>query len=193
MLYKDFGDIYAQEFKAWWKADERGARLFAEPVKQTIQLLKVGSSVEKRHYRNIVLEVPLDFPSTYLVKRFKEILDRYHTGKRGMKYSGSDKSNAQYIVTSERIDVEFLRTALRVWDTRKANPKMSLVELAIEAKLPFSQSLKLDGDGKVMNSKDQTKIKASVAATVSRFLRKADNIIRNVGKGAFPVSTIIGN
>jgi hypothetical protein len=103
-----------------------------------------------------------------------------------MKYSGSDKSNAQYIVTSERIDVEFLRTALRVWDTRKANPKLSLVEIAIQAKLPCSHDLKLDQDGKVLGSQSQVNTKASIAAMVSRYLRKADSAIINVGKGQFP-------
>jgi hypothetical protein len=130
--------------------------------------------------------VPLDFPSTYLVKRFKEILDRYHTGKRGEKFSASNNSRAQYLVTTNRIDINFLRTALNVWDARQAHPEWTLVELAMETNVSPNNNINRDKGGNISREKHVANQKAILAATISRYLRKADAAINNVGKGIFP-------
>lgn len=185
-VYADFGDVHAQDFKAWWTANDRGATLFAEPPTPSIRVITDAAAISTPKDRSLVLEIPLDLPSTHLVKRFKEILDKHHAGKQGRKINTSGKSQAMYPTVTDRIALDFLHTALSVWDARRTDKDKPLWLLAQELKLSPSNHIKLGKDGTVPRGGHVANQKAILAATASRYLRKADAAITNAGQGKFP-------
>jgi len=95
-LYTLFGDVHANDFKAWWTESGRGVKLFAEPV-ASYELIELQQPISVSSVVNpdlVYLQVPLNLPKRYLKKRFDEIISKYHEGKRGHTYAR--KSMAMY-------------------------------------------------------------------------------------------------
>jgi hypothetical protein len=184
-IYRDFGDV-RQDFKTWWRTNDRGATLFAEPHEQSIEVLTDAAALPATRDRTLVLTIPLEMPSTYLVKRFKEILDKHHAGKQGVKVNTTSKSKALYPTTTDRIAIDFLKKALEVWDARQAYPEKSYVELALDLKLSPNNHIKLDKAGKIPRGRHVANEKNILRATLGRYLRKADAAIANTALGRFP-------
>lgn len=167
-------------FKEWWFDDDRGARLFAEPPTPTI---RVVSSEDVEHgglqkENTLVLEVPLDLPINYLVRNFREVVSKRHTGKRGKRQLLSSKAMFQ---ATGKIDVGFLEIALMVWDTKSNDKKKPLWQIA--------QDLGIAGAHKIVTGDSPAVIadkKNILAATASRYFRKADEMINRTGEGRFP-------
>lgn len=195
-LYEDFGDIHAEDFKTWWATGDRGASLFAEPPTPSIQVIQPDSGVlGTTGNRSLVLEVPLDLPINYLVARFRKIVSTHHGGKKGLRQSS--KSQARYRVHG-KVDVAFLETALLVWDQQRANPTKPLWQIAhelrvisvehrltaVELDAKYRHSVKRNDSPEVQDKKNLH------AATASRYLKKAEAMIANVGKGIFPKSSL---
>ena len=191
-LYKDFGDVRTDDFKTWWKTDERGVYLFAdEPLK--IKVLTDGTVLSTCKDRTLVLEIPLELPSAYIVKRFKEILGKHHLGVRGVKSKTKSSSNVRYLPTTDRRAIEFLKTALIVWEASRAEPKKKLWQLAQDLNLSASNHVKsdhngnpVDNDGKPVERRFYANNKKILASTASRYLRKANAAIANTALGRFP-------
>jgi hypothetical protein len=181
-LYEDFGDVYTTDFKTWWTAN--GARLFGEPPVTSIAVFAGGQIDPKVNEGRpvMLLSVPLDLPQSYLIKRFREILSKHHDGQRGKRHNAA--SRAMY-PTGGRIDIEFLKKALAVWDGKKASPDKQLWLLANELNLVPTSALKpseynVRGDGEVTDKK------SVLAVTASRYLKKAQKMIDNTAQGKFP-------
>lgn len=181
-LYKDFGDVFATDFKTWWSEGDRGARLFAEPPTPSIQVIEEGIVLKAAKDKTLVLEVPLNLPKNYLVKRFREILSKRHSGKKGNRVSV--RTQAKYPIASGRIDVKFLEKALRVWDARQEDPNKTLWKLAIEQKLALAHTPRQSDSPKAGSDK-----RNNLSATTSRYLRMARLVIAGTGKGKFPITT----
>jgi hypothetical protein len=107
---------------------------------------------------------------------------KHHDGQRGVR--ASSKSQARYPVAG-KVDVAFLEDALRLWDARQADPDKPMWLLIQELRLVTSKNWVTEGDSQAVIS-DKKNI---LAATASRLLRKAKNLIRNAGLGKFPVSS----
>lgn len=182
-LYKDFGDVFATDFKTWWSENDRGARLFAEPPTPSIRVIEEGIVLKSPKDKTLVLEVPLNLPKNYLVKRFREILSKRHSGKKGVKVSV--KTQAMYPIASGRIDVESLKKALRVWDARQEDPSRPLWMLATDLNLAlFHKILPSDSPKAAFDKRN------NLNATTSRYLRKARLAIAGTGKGKFPITAV---
>lgn len=180
-LYKDFGDVFGTDFKTWWTKGDRGAQLFAEPPTPSIRVIDEGIVLSSPNTNSLVLEVPLNLPINFLVKRFREIVSKRHSGKRGVKVSAT--TQAKYPVTTGRIDVRHLEVALKVWDARQAEPKKPLWKIATELRLSPANNVLSNDSPKIAAAKRNT-----LTATASRYIRKAEAMIANVGKGEFPKS-----
>lgn len=194
-LYEDFGDIHAVGFKTWWATGDRGAILFAEPPTPSIQVIHPDSGVlGTTGNRSLVLEVPLDLPINYLVARFRKIVSMHHGGKKGLRHSS--KSQARYQVHG-KVDVAFLDTALLVWDERQANPKKPLWQIAHDLRVISVEHRLTAGELNTKDSHSARRHDSPVvqdkknlhAATASRYLKKAEAMIANAGKGVFPKSS----
>lgn len=185
-LFMDFGDIYSEDFKTWWQTDDHGAILFAEPPKRSIEVITESNVLSKLDEKTLVLSIPLNLPSAFLVKRYREILKKYHAGERGIKALSSSKSNALYPTTTDRIAINFLEVALKVWDERKANPKKPLWLLAQDLNLSMMNHVPIGKNGKIPRGGHVANQKNRLAATASRYLRKANAAIVNIARGRFP-------
>jgi hypothetical protein len=182
-LYLDFGDVHAVDFKTWW--EDKGAFLFAELPRQSIQIIDSGHQIgdDDQGQLSLLLKVPLNLPVAHLVKRFREIVSKHHTGKQGRRHDA--KSGARY-PTGGKIDIGFLRISLQVWDIRMAEPDKPLWEIANDLKLVSRLNLlKPDeinkrGDPAVIDKKN------ILAATASRHIRRVKEMIDATSKGKFP-------
>jgi hypothetical protein len=182
-LYKDFGDIHTKDFKTWWTAN--GARLFGEPEIKSIAIFKDGvvDPAVNAGREALVLSVPLDLPQSYLLKRFREILKKHHSGVRGKRHNAN--SRAMY-PTGGKIDIDFLKTALQVWDMRKAEPDKKLWEIANDLKLGSKETLITAAELKMKAHLPVADKKNVLAATASRYIKKAQRMIDDTAKGKFP-------
>lgn len=179
-VFEHFGDVTKQGFKEWWSDDDRGAKLFAEPPTPTIRVVS-PEDVEQGGFQRkntLIFEVPLDLPINYLVRNFREVVSKRHTGKRGKRQSLSSKAMFQ---AKGKIDVGFLEIALMVWDAKSADQKKPLWQIA--------QDLGIAGTHKIVACDSPAVIadkKNILAATASRYFRKANEMINRAGEGRFP-------
>lgn len=82
-LYADFGDVHAYEtegFWEWWSEKRedginRGEYLFAEPTARSIK--PVVGSFNDQTSDTLVVEIPLEVRTSYLVRRLRDILNEH--------------------------------------------------------------------------------------------------------------------
>ncbi len=178
-LFVDFGDVRGDDFKTWWSKDGRGVRVFAEPrAEDSIRVLGEGEQalgIEE----TLTISLPLNLPKRFIERRFRELLAEYHQGKRGHQLA--KQSKAKYKVQGQ-INIPAIKQALEVYDFWVANPQLRLWEIGNQ--LPkFQMSMKIkkgDTPASITHSKNV------LAATVSRYLRRARESIENTVCGAFP-------
>ena len=176
-LYKDFGDVFASDFKTWWQTEDRGARLFAERLPPRMSLIDEMPAPAIAD-QVLVLQVPLAMSKRTLSVEFQKILKVHHAGKRGKR--NNVNSTARYPVTGH-IDTDALQKCLRVYDMRKANPNMTLWELCQNSKAIQRSSLLNASD----THAEKVAKKFNLSNTANRLLKKANMIIANVEKGNF--------
>lgn len=180
-LYKDFGDVLATSFSHWWQEGRRGERLFAEPLAPLhLKELRSVEEWEEDWTRESVMVIvaPLSEPKRRLKRWFEELLKRRHTGKRG--YATKQDSEALYHVDT-KFNVKALEQMLRVYDLKQAEPDLKLAELGrrlglVPVAMPEPKDT-LARSAKKRNTR---------AATVSRYLKKANAYIENTAAGKFP-------
>lgn len=178
-LYKDFGDIRAVTFKKWWLENQRGAELFAEPSPEdTVRTLNEGERALSKN-EALTISFPINLPKNLLEKRFKQILDTEHKGKRGIQLA--KKSRAKYRFNGQP-NIEGLRVALQVYDFKKANPDMRLFDIGNE--IPKFQLQHKFVDGETYSEREDKK--NILSATVGRYLKRVADRIKKVGDGKFP-------
>lgn len=178
-LYKDFGDVRDDDFKKWWIEGGRGAHLFAEPqAEDSIRVMEVGQEALDPS-EAFTVSIPLYLPKKTILRRFKELLDERHKGKRG--YQLAKRSKARYQVKGQP-NIPAIKQALEIYDFRKANPKMKLWEIG-NAIPRLQLANKLSSNDSASEQADKRNV---LAATVSRYLKRAETAISNVGKGIFP-------
>jgi hypothetical protein len=178
-LYEDFGDVRADDFKTWWTEDGRGARLFSNPpAEDTVRLLSKSDEapLDDDH---LLVSVPLNLPKKFIFQRFKSLLNQKHNGQRGKQYAKTSKAKYQF---KGQPNIEALATALNIWDKRIEQPKLKLWELG--QFLPLNKHLYVDyfKSGKPLD----TASKKLMEATVSRYIKKARDSLKNTSKGLFP-------
>lgn len=180
-LYEDFGDVHSTDFKSWWK--ERGVPLFSEPPKDK-QFSQVKSQIAQEDLDNpnlLFVQVPLNLPVRLLKQRFDTLLKKYHQGKRGIRYARD--SHAKYPVIGQP-NINSLMTTLQVYDYRQLHPEMTLWQVGM-----ILRQFKDFDPNKLKGKYDGYEQKNIMTATVSRYLKKAELMITNVGHGRFPDTT----
>lgn len=178
-LYADFGDVRGEDFKAWWSENSRGAELFAEPrAEDSVRILNKGDKAIDAS-DTLTVSFPLYFPKRYLERQFKALLAEHHTGKRGRQVA--KQSKAKYRVKGQP-NIPAIKQALEVYDYWLAHPEKKLWEIGNEIpRLQISNKLAADTTKAIDTDK-----KNVLAATVSRYLKKAKASIKAVEDGYFP-------
>ena len=181
-LYKDFGDVRSDDFQKWWFEDERGAKLFSEPlVESTVRVLEKGDVVSGGDLLTVVF--PLSLPKRHLKKRLNELLIKYHMGKSGIQQAKSSKSKYQF---QGQPNFGGLERALKVYD--------HLEELKLKGiKKPqwrVAMDLNIVEDEYRVHRTDTPKTaedkRRVLTAIVGRLKKKATDSVRNTSKGLFP-------
>ena len=185
-LYEDFGDVFSVDFRTWWQKDDRGPRLFAEPHIRDMKVVTMATAEERMTEQAILVTVPLNLTQAHLLKTFRTILSKHHQGKRGMTVRLTSQAKYQLV---GKDDTAFLETALMVWDMRRSRPDLSLWEIANETRCVKSEHRVRAEDRQVQNKNVFVAKKNILAATASRYIRKADAMIENVAKGKFPLAS----
>ena len=181
-LYKDFGDVFEADFRTWWLADERGATLFAEPPAPLgLHELRDGTEWNVEWTRNsvMVVAVPLYDTNERLQRKFVNLLRQR---KGALRTAIKKESSATYPI-HQKFSVPAIQHMVDVyelWLTR-VDGKPSLARIGEKLRLV---------DDAMPDPKDTKEIASDkrnvMAATVSRYLKKAKLLIGNAGKGRFP-------
>jgi len=178
-LYKDFGDVRGNDFKKWWIEGGRGAHLFADPqAEDSIRVMETGQEALDPS-EAFTVSIPLYLPKKTILRRFKELLDERHQGRRGHQLA--KKTKARYQVKGQP-NIPAIKQALEVYDFTLANPDLKLWEIGNSIpRLQMANKLKsTDTPGERADKRNV------LAATVSRYLKRAKNSINNTALGKFP-------
>ena len=171
-LYSDFGDVHAEEFWDWWQAN--GVRLFAEPPPELVTELHAGTYVRKRADA-VVMSIPLDMPMRIVSRQIKRQIASRQAAHRAARVAQGAVSQARYPVAA-RANLPALYKNLQAWQARQADPDMKLYELHAKL-LGITDRVKLND---AANRIDWTN-------EMARRIRKARELIINVGLGFFPL------
>ena len=125
-MFSDFGDVFQTNdseldtFWNWWTSkhpntgENRGQTLFAEPPAR--HLAEIGLPTELSDSDTLVIQVPLELRSAYLVEQFRKVLQEHDKRHR----TAQAKSRALYPVHTKPV-LSALHTALVVYDACEAN------------------------------------------------------------------------
>lgn len=177
-LYADFGDVRGDDFRTWWMKEDRGARLFAEPViSKTVSLLVDGEIVENSS-TIITIALPLNLPKRFLLKRVRELLSTFHTRKRGQLIAR--ESEAKYRV-KQPPNTNAIEIAIKLYELHIANPDKPQWWLAnqIPKILPNQKLRQTD------TSAEATDKRRALSVAANRYIKAAKKMIANTGKGEF--------
>lgn len=204
-LYSDFGNVHVSDvFWDWWVDHQH---LFCEPKGRIVEECRFNRHFEQDE-DTMILSVPLEIRTTYLVKMFRKILQE----QEARIAQARRKSRALYPVASKP-NLQALYTALAVWDIRNAHPTAKLHELydliAPQTNMAIDQRVTVAGDdadeqivinvpkaereARKNNSEDvflreaRAVVRRRKRQTVLRHLKAADTLIDNVGRGTFPL------
>ena len=186
-LYEDFGDVRGESFKEWWK--ERGVALFSEkPLPQS--LTKLTNKIEWDDTWGdsvMVVAVPMSMTKRYIYSRFIELVKKNHTAERGRTAEQWAKSTAKYPINRNHT-IDNLRTAFTVYEAYVANSKLPKPDKLTVWEL--GDKLKIVKNATVAKSEliGRTEIERRniLAASVSRYVKQAKQIIAATAEGKFP-------
>jgi len=178
-LYKDFGDVRGDCFKDWWIQDNRGVKLFGEPIQENTVRVVNKDEINMFDDEQLLFTIPLNLPQKHIHERLKKIISTHHKGKRGRQNAKSSK--ALYRFTGQP-NIQGMKNALKVFDFLTANPSSKLWEVG-RIFPQFQMELLENEKNGVKTSYD---FKRKIEATVSRYKRKAYSSIKNVEQGKFP-------
>jgi len=191
-LYKDFGDVRSDNFRSWWGApNNKGDYLFAEqPISISVQKIDAAESASVMGSDVMVVAVNLQLGRRHLQKKFADLLQREHKGKRGRKSLQTAQSTARYPL-HRNFTQHSLKLMLMAYDAVTENQslpkeqKLKLWQIGESLKLvPTAMPHKWD------NHYDVRKKHATMTMTVSRYIKQARAIIQNTARGEFPNSEL---
>jgi len=178
-LVDEFGDVFSVDFKTWWRTDQRGAWLFANPsLRPSLEVIGEGFSAGD-HDGRLLLSVDLQIPIADLSKRFREVVRLHHSGKRGQQASRNAQANYRL---SGPPHIEAWRIGLQIYDIRRENPRLKLWEIARLVPRIWRSHAFDPG----LPSRQILVEKNRVQALVSRHLSRTKKAIENASRGQFP-------
>jgi hypothetical protein len=175
-IFKDFGDVFNNDFKAWWFTDNKGATLFAEQVGYEFgEITKVEDLSVNEQVINI--QLPISHSKRTLTRMFNAFLKIRHPGSRGKR--NNLISTAHYPVVG-KVDKFSLEKALIAYDLHKTG-KYKLWEIGLQRGITSKHKFKTeDWIGQRTNEK------MILSNTVNRLIRRAEKLIKSAESGKFP-------
>jgi len=180
--YKDFGDVRGGDrFKQWWNS--KAVALFAEkPLPQS--LTKLPNKIEWDDTWGdsvMVVAVPMSMSKRYIYRKFMDLVIKNHTAEQWAK------STAKYPINRNHI-IDNLRTTFTVYEAYVANSQLSKAEKLtvwqLGNKLRVVKSLAKSKYGE--EGRTEIERRNILAASVSRYVKQAKQIIAATAEGKFP-------
>jgi len=192
-LYKDFGDVRSDDFRAWWGGElKRGRLLFAErPLNLRLKMVSKEDVSTKDWADNedvAIFAVNMTLGRRKLQQLFAEVLAKHHTGRRG-RVSLSDAASTAKYPLHRNASQHNLRSMLETYDAWLANEALPKAERKPQWAIGESISLVPSAMTRPTDTKaikdDKHRL---MSMTVNRYIRQAKAIIANTAKGQFPNS-----
>ena len=180
-IYKDFGDVFASEFRTWWHENKRGESLFAEQP-APLHLAELDDATQwdagwtKDHV--MVIAVPLFESRRRLQSKFAKLLQHRHEGQVGVP--SKDRSRAVRKIYG-KFNLLALKTTLEVYELRQANAEMTLADICEALLISPIHKRSIDDTKKIAFDK-----RNAMTAAVGRYLAKAKALIYHAERGDFP-------
>lgn len=181
-LYKDFGDIYSIDFKAWWNTH---ATYFAEKRNgYSMAIANNAGELAPFGSKDVInLVVPLNWSQRSLKKKFTQlILSKLEKGKRGVSV---EASNATYKL-SGKWHIDAMKNAYSVYTLRNQlieGKKLPLADIAIKAELQIAKNMQLGKKTKLTS--DMRRVATIIA---NRHYKRAELFIKAAASSSFPYS-----
>jgi hypothetical protein len=192
-LYADFGDVREADFHKWWTAGQRGAYLFAEQKLEA----RFGELVTPDQWNPawsaddvMIVAVPLRVSNRRLKGNFAKLLDSRLQRSRGRPALAKITQTARYPLARNYTVQNLERTleAYDLWLANQALPKpvrKTLWEIGVEMR--FNREASKQALSKT--AAERLLGRNMLGAHVKRYVSQAQEIIKNVENGVFPVST----
>jgi len=183
-MYKDFGDIYATDFKTWWQTGNRGINLFGEELMDKIRVVKNAEGLNLNE-GILTINIPIDLPKTFIIDELNKILDK--AGKKSAKLQTPDinkVSTAKYQIVGKSSQ-QSLERSFSIYTNKQKNLNKSLWQCAIDAKCGFLKEPDAKMSKKI-NDEDIRRQKVNLQNIGTVYYKRAEKIIREVEEGKFP-------
>ncbi len=183
-MYKDFGDIYATDFKTWWQTGNRGINLFGEELMDKIRVVKNAEGLNLNE-GILTINIPIDLPKTFIINELNKILDK--AGKKSAKLQTPDinkVSTAKYQIVGKSTQ-QSLERSFAIYTNKQKNQNKSLWQCAIDAKCGFLKEPDAKMSKKI-NDEDIRRQKVNLQNIGTVYYKRAEKIIREVEEGKFP-------
>lgn len=192
-IYRKFGDIYSVDFDTWYT--RTGSRIFGEQeaLPDVIEVESDFSNLTETRDGKILVEIPLSLSQATINRKINRILKKHDDERPTNKL---EMSKSQFPINPVRYRLHTLQKMHEVWCLHR-----ELIDKPValrEAKDKYSAKGDLFRIGKVLRLSPSNERLAEdvelnhkrlniMRATVSRYLNRANLLIDNVEKGAFPV------
>lgn len=175
-LYRDFGDVRNNSFRAWWTTTGWG--LFCEPDREPIvDHREVPDAFDPSTHKLVSIPFVGDLDRT--LAELRELLkEHFAEARQRLKEKGNPERSPLvplYPVAS-RPDCESLAERLAVWQHFKLNRTADPLQIAKDLGL-FSKAL--------FQIKDDD-YEGVLVRRIRNYIREAEILIHNVGRGRFP-------
>ena len=181
-LYKDFGDIYAMDFKTWWS---KKAFLFAEPkTKYVMKVAQSSSDIAPFNSPDVLnLVVPLDMSHKSLRRAFTQlVLSKVEKARPGISL---EVTSAKYPL-SGKWRIEALIAAYKIYTIKSQIPKgekVAWADIAIRAELSLVKKRGIR-EGELTNRTSDARRTLTILA--KRHYGRAEGYIKAAASKQFP-------
>ena len=185
--YKDFGDVFKDEFGLWYM--KRGRKIFGEtkPFKKVVtfesnrelDLLQVKPD-------SLVLQIPLNVRKQTVMRQIGRILKQAYEGR---DIDIWEQSTAKRQIIKSRVKMKTVELLLKVHEIRNANLTATNFQIGQMAGIELD-ILARDTEGTVY---DDALERRRMTFAVSRYLKQAKQLIANAERGVFPCIKPVSN
>jgi hypothetical protein len=179
-LWEFFGNVNIP-FKKWWIKHQE---IFQTGLELGVWELETNKEIKEAQEEGaIILRLDKDCSRQYLLECFKEIMDVHEIGTKAGRKDHKAETNMAKFPFYQRPEVRLLKKTYDVLIMRSRRPTPTLYEIGC--------TLKLNPSAELIGKNDPSKSDKinRMNATVSRYLRQANQIKANVAKGDFPKFT----
>lgn len=192
-LYADFGDVREADFHKWWTSGQRGAHLFAEQQLEA----RFGELTEPNQWNPawtardvMIVAVPLRESNRRLKGKFAELLDSRLQRSRGRPALAKVTQTARYPL-ARNYTVQNLERTLEAYDLWLANQALPKPERKTLWEIGVVMRFNRDASRQALSKSSAERLlgRNMLGAHVKRYVSQAQELIKNVENGVFPVSS----